>query len=105
MAEFGLALPRRITRLMTQLERGELGAQVELRGMDQSLAEIRRMVNRLAISILVGALIVGLSQFMHMVTPQGFVNQYAGLFFGVLFVAAMVLGFWLLLSLVRAGRR
>ena len=105
LAEFGLSLPRRLTRLVTQVERGELGAQVELRGMDRSLAEVQGMVNRLAMSILVGALIVGLSQFMHMVTPEGLIDRYAGPFFGLLFIAATVLGFWLLLGLIRSGRR
>ena len=104
MAEFGMELPRRLTRLAAQLERGELGAQVEVRGLDHSLAEVQGMVNRLAMSILVGALIVGLSQFMHMVTPEGVIDRYAGAFFGVLFIAATVLGFWLLFSLLRSGR-
>jgi len=105
MAEFGLALPRRLTRLVRQMERGELGAQVEVRGTEQLLAEVQSMINRLAISILVSALIVGLSQFMHMIAPQGFVNQYAGPFFGLLFIGAIVMGFWLLGSLIRSGRR
>ena len=105
MAEFGMALPRRLTRLAAQLERGELGAQVEVRGLDRSLAEVQGMVNRLAMSILVGALIVGLSQFMHMVAPEGVLDRYAGMFLDLLFVAATILGFWLLLSLIRSGRR
>lgn len=32
-------------------------------------------------------------------------EQYAVRFFDLSFVAAMVLGFWLLISLVRSGRR
>lgn len=60
------------------------------------------MVNQLSASILVGALIVGLSQFMHMVAPAGFVQEYAGRFFGILFVVAVILGFWLLVSIVRS---
>ncbi len=72
--------------------------------MERSLAEMQEMVNRLATSILVGALIVGLSQFMHMVAPEGFVQRNAGRFFGLSFVGATVLGFWLLLSLLRSKR-
>lgn len=104
LTEFGLALPRRLRRLLGQLERGELGARVELRGIERSLGELHGMANRLAMSILVGALIVGLSQFMHMVSPAG-AEAYAGRFFGLSFVAVTVLGFWLLLSLLRSGRR
>ncbi len=42
---------------------------------------------------------------MHMVAPEGFIERYAGRFFGFSFVAVTVLGFWLLLSLVRSGHR
>lgn len=104
LAEFGLTFPRRLTRLAAQLERGELGTQVAVRGLDQPLARLQRMINQVSAAILVGALIVGLSQFMHMVAPDGFLEAYAGRFFGFLFVAATVLGFWLLLSIVRARR-
>ncbi len=102
MAEFGLSFPRRFTRLVTLLEQGELGGQVELRGMEHTLDRVQRMVHQLSASILVGALIVGLSQFMHMVAPEGFLQEYAGRFFGFLFVVAIVLGFWLLISIVRS---
>lgn len=102
VAEFGLTFPRRLTRLAAQLERGELGAQVNVRGLDVAQERMQRMVNQLSASILVGALIVGLSQFMHMVTPAGFVQEYAGRFFGILFVVAVILGFWLLVSIVRS---
>lgn len=105
LTEFGLALPRHLTRIVAQLERGELGAHVELRGVDRYVAEMERMVNRLAMSIIVGALIIGLSLFMHMVTPEGYVERYAGQFFGLLFVAVTILGFRLLLSLVHSERR
>lgn len=105
LTDFGLELPRHLRRIITQLERGQLGGQVEIRGMERYLAEMQSMVNRLSITVLVGALIVGLSQFMHMVAPDGFIERYAGRFFGLSFVAAMVLGFWLLISLVRSGHR
>jgi ubiquinone biosynthesis protein len=104
MTEFSLTFPRRLTRLVTQLERGELGAHVEVRGVERYLAEMQAMANRLAMSILIGALIIGLSQFMHMVTPQGFPELYAGRFFGILFFVATVLGFWLLVNIIRARR-
>jgi ubiquinone biosynthesis protein len=104
MAEFSLTFPSRLTRLVTQLERGELGTHVELRGVEQYLTQMQGMVNRLAISILVGALIVGLSQFMHMVTPTGFPEFFAGRFLGILFFAVTVLGFWLLFNFIRSSR-
>ena len=105
MADLSLDLPRHLRRLAIQLERGEIGAQVEIRGLERFLTEMQGMVNRLAMSILVGALIIGLSQFMQMVAPERFVERYAGRFFGISFVVVTILGFWLLLSLLRSGRR
>ena len=103
-AELGLTLPRHLRRLMTDLERGDVRTQVELRGADRFLAELHGMTNRLAMSVLVGGLLVGLSLFLHMLAPAG-LESYAGRFFGLSFVAAVVLGFWLLKSLLRSGRR
>lgn len=105
LADFSLTFPHRFTRLITQIERGELGAQVEVRGIEHYLTETQGMVNRLAMSILVGALIVGLSQFMHMVTPDGFSEVFAGRFLGILFFVATILGFWLVINLIRSGRK
>lgn len=89
---------------MTQAERGELGARVELGDMDRVLSTVQAMVNRLAISILVGSLIVGLSLFLHMFAPESS-SDYAGWFFGVSFIGAVFFGLWLLFGLLRSGKR
>lgn len=102
MSEFGLALPRRITRLAAMLERGEMRGQIEVQGVEQILGQMRGMVHQLSASILVGALIVGLSQFIHMAAPDGFLQGYAERFFGILSLVAIFLGFWLLIRILRA---
>lgn len=89
---------------MTRAERGELGARVELSDMDRFLSVIQAMVNRLAVSILVGSLIVGLSLFLHMFAPESS-SAYAGWFFGISFAGAVTFGIWLLFGLMRSGRR
>ena len=103
MAEIGMTLPRHLRRLMTQAERGQLGAQVELSDMDRFLSVIQAMVNRLAVSILVGSLIVDLSLFLHMFAPES--SAYAGWFFGISFAGAVIFGIWQLFGLMRSGRR
>ncbi len=103
VAELGLDMPRHLRRLATQVERGELGARVEIKNIDRTMSALQSMVNRLATSVLVGALIVGLSLSVHMFTPVG-VGNYARLFLGLSFAAVTVLGIWLLVSLVRSGR-
>lgn len=104
VGELGLVLPRHLRRLLVQLERGELGSRVQLQGLEPALAQLQGMVNRIAVSILVGALVIGLSQFIHMVAPVGY-EELVGRFFGLSFLGATVLGFWLLMSLLRSGGR
>ncbi len=101
LADFSLSFPKRLTRIASQIERGELGGKVEIRGLDANMNRVQGMVHQLSASILVGALIVGLSQFMHMVAPDGFSQAFAGRFFGFLFVIAVFAGFWLLFSILR----
>ena len=100
--DFALTFPHQLVSIAAQIDQGELGAKVEVKGLDQSLNRIQRMVHQLSASILVGALIVGLSQFMHMVAPEGVFQNIAGRFYGILFGVAVLLGFWLLVNIVRS---
>jgi len=105
LAEFGISFPRRITRLAAQLERGELGGKVEVRGIDAALDRLQKMAYQLAAAILVSALIIGLSQFIHMVNFSPAVQALVGRFYGLLFFVAIMLGLWLLISIIRSGRK
>jgi len=102
MAEFSLTLPRRITRLTAQLERGELGVKIDVRDLDQTMSQMQKMVNRLTIAILISALVIGLSQFSHMAPTEGIVQEYAGLFFEIAFILAALMGVWLIFKAIFA---
>ena len=101
--ELFTSLPRRAPRILDQLERGELEFGLTLKDLDRAIGRLDRMGNRLAISILIAALTVGLALLMPLVAAGG--RGFAFWLVVVGFVFAALLGLMLLLSMWRAGRR
>lgn len=100
---FGL-IPRVGAQLLTQAERGELEVTLRHRGLEQALARLDRLANRLSLSVLLAALIVGLALLIpafHLAERGGVVTL---LVVGG-FALASLLGLWLAISILRAGRR
>lgn len=102
LTELGLGLPQRLRRLVGQMERGEVTVTTRHEGLDELMVELNRVANRLARSILVAALIIGLALLMLLYHPPGWA-AWGGWFFGLSFLAAFVLGAGLLWSIWRAG--
>jgi ubiquinone biosynthesis protein len=96
-------LPRRATRLVDQLEEGDLQLTLRIREIEALLVRLDRVGNRLAISVLLAAFIVSLALLMpsFLGGRQGWILWLIALGF----VLASVLGLWLLLSIWRSGRR
>lgn len=92
-----LQLPKWVPRLLDQVSAGELDIGLRLRGQDTILRHLNRATNRLAVSLLVAALIIGLAL---VVVSQGESSWLAQ----VSFAAAVLLGMWLLVSIWRSGR-
>jgi hypothetical protein len=83
------------------VERGEFAVRSRHEGLEEVLTELNRMVNRLAVSILVAAMIIGLGLLMLVYHPPGW-EAWGGWFFGVSFVVAFGLGLRLLWSIWRS---
>ena len=97
-------LPRVGSRLLVQAERGELEVTLRHRGLDQALARLDRLANRISLSLLLAALIVGLA----LLIPAFRLAERGGLIAGVIvagFLGVSLLGIWLILSILRSGRR
>jgi ubiquinone biosynthesis protein len=58
-ADLAQAFPRRLDDLWDQLEEGELTVGIDLRRLELLIGKLNSMVNRLAFSVLVAALIIG----------------------------------------------
>jgi ubiquinone biosynthesis protein len=93
------ALPRTGNRLLERAERGDL-FQVRLKDADPIMSQLDRLATRLALSVLVAALVVSLAQLMPLTTAGG--PMQLPVVGG--FVVAAGLGLWLLISILRGTR-
>ncbi len=93
------ALPGVGNRLLDKADRGEL-FQLELKNTDQILKGLDRLVTRVALSMLVAALIIGLAMLIP-ITAAGSLAQ--GLvIFGFIGIAGLAV--WLLVSILQQGK-
>jgi ubiquinone biosynthesis protein len=103
LATLGLNLPQRVNGLLRQVERGDIEVSVNVKDLNMAIVEMHRMVNRLAITVIIAAMIVSLAivfQVYRAETFEGLIRAAVG--FG--FAIALIGGVWLIFSIVRSGR-
>jgi len=97
-------LPRTGMQLLTRAERGELEVSLRHQELGRALVYLDRLANRLALSILLAALIVGLA----LLVPAFHLAERGGLITALVilgFALASLLGLGLVISILRSGRR
>jgi ubiquinone biosynthesis protein len=94
-------LPVRLQTLLRELESGGVEISVRSEQVDRLGQRINAAANRLALSILAAAFIVGLAVLLLIFGSSGW-TALVGVLFGVGFLAATALGVWLLLSIMRS---
>lgn len=102
-AELGLTLPHRVSRLIGQVERGELELNVNHEGLRGFADQLHRMINRLALTILLAATVLALGLMMIVYHPPGW-EIYGGWLFGIAFLFSLGLGAWTMWTIWRSGR-
>jgi len=98
------ALPRRVDDLWDQLEEGEITLGVDVRRLEVIIAKLNSMVNRIAFSVVVAALIVG-SALILLGGKDSWRLPVLGLGIPVAqiaFLGAVAAGGWLLISMIRS---
>ena len=103
LTDLGFDMPKYARRLLGQLNRGEMSVITHHEGLEEAMKELQQASNRVSMSILTAALIIGLGLLMLIYHPPGW-EKYGGWFFGVLFVAAVFVGLGLLWRIWRSGR-
>lgn len=103
LTELGYELPRHARRLLGQLERGEFSFINRLEGLQEIMKELNQATNRMSISILTAALVIGLGLLMLIYHPPGW-EKYGGWFFGLLFIVVVLFNLGLLWKIWRSGR-
>ena len=95
-------LPEELRTILDQLRRGRMRIEFEHRGLQALGAALDRVSNRIAFAIVLAALIVGSSLIVLSDIPPHWHNIPV---IGLLgFLVAGIMGFWLLLSIIRHGR-
>jgi ubiquinone biosynthesis protein len=102
-AELLSLLPRVGSQLLARAEQGELEFTLRHKELDQAMVRMDRLANRLSLSLLLAALIVGLA----LLVPAFNLGEQWGLG-SILVIAGFVfvslLGLWLIFSILRSGR-
>ena len=101
--DFATILPRKTSRILDQLERGQLTVQAELPQLEPTINMIDRLINRIIFSVLVAALTVALALLLPRLDyawPWGLVTWIIVVGFFVLLFLAVRLA-W---SVFRSGR-
>ncbi len=97
MFELLTELPNDLHRLLDLARRGALGVRLDIAKPEWLAKELDRVVNRLSVSLITSALIVGSSIVS---TVEGGASSFLGL---IGFVGAFMGGIWLLFSIWRSG--
>ncbi|MEW6002353.1 MAG: AarF/ABC1/UbiB kinase family protein [Nitrospirota bacterium] len=103
LTDLSLDLPKHARRLLGQLERGEITFIYRFEGLQESLREFQRAANRVSMSVLAAALVIGLGLLMLIYHPPGW-REYGGWFFALLFVLVIIFNLGLLWKIWRSGR-
>ncbi len=102
LAQLAREIPLGLRDLLQMAKRGQFRMGFEHRGLEKMLETHEQISNRIAFAIVVAALIVGSSLMVHAgIPPQWFGIPVVGL---AGFIAAGLMGFWLLVSIARHGR-
>ena len=99
-----LTMPRRLSHLLDDMEAGNLSVNLRLPEVPGLMARLDRIANRLSISILLAALIMGLAT---LVPAFNLAEQWGLVIVLILvsFAGASLLGLWLIFSIWRSRRK
>lgn len=100
-ASKSLEVPTKFSELVDSLTKGRAKLQIEMKGLDRPLADLNRMVNRIAFALIVGCMVIGSSLIVNAKTGPTF--QGVPILGLIGFVVAGILGLWLLISIIKSG--
>jgi ubiquinone biosynthesis protein len=95
-------LPGDLVPILRKIRQGKLKVEFEHRGLDNLISQAERSTNRLSISLIIAALIVGSSLIMQ--TSRGPLLFGVPVLGGIGFVIAGILGIGLIVAMLRSRR-
>jgi ubiquinone biosynthesis protein len=103
-ADLLYSLPRQTTRLLGQIERGDLEVQIGIPELEKYFNRLDKITTRIVLSVLMAAIILALAQLiphLNLTWPWDLFTWVIVATFGVM----VFLGAWLILSILRSGGR
>ena len=95
-------IPGEVRDILRQTRQGKVKMEFELRGLDQMLFTNDRISNRIAFAIVLASLVIGSGLIVLAdIPPRWHEIPVIGL---IGFIVAGLMGFWLLISILRSGR-
>ena len=95
-------IPGELRGLLKQMKRGKVKIEFEHRGLEPMLTTHDKISNRIAFSIIIGALIIGSALIVLSKTPP---FMFGISIIGIVgFVVAGLMGMWLLIAILRRGK-
>jgi ubiquinone biosynthesis protein len=101
--EMSLDLPRRFHRLLSQVERGQLEVNLNHQLLDDLIGKLQKMTNRMALAMILSAVIIALSLVLVVYRPQTW-QSFGNYLFFFAFLSSIIFGAWLIYSIIRSGR-
>jgi ubiquinone biosynthesis protein len=95
-------IPRDLKEIINRINRNKFKIDLEHRGLDKFTADFDRSINRLSISLILAALIIGSSLIMQTDKGQKLFGFPALAFMG--YTVAGLIGLWLVYAIIRSGR-
>ncbi len=95
-------IPSEVEELLTQTKKGKMGIGFEHRGLKPFMHTLERISNRVSFAIVLASLIIGSSLIVLSDLPPKW-NEIPIIGLGG-FIIAGIMGFWLLLSILRRGK-
>jgi len=95
-------LPRDLKEFINRINRNKFKIDLEHRGLDKFTADFDRSINRLSVSLILAAMIVGSSIIMQTDRGQQFLGFPVLAFTG--YTVAALISLWLVYAIIRSGR-
>jgi ubiquinone biosynthesis protein len=101
--ELGMELPRRIDRLLEQIERGQIEVNMNMDWLRDIMGKLQTMTNRLAVSVILAGVIVALGLTLVVYHPSSW-QTVGEVIFAFAFVSSLFFGGWLMWSILSSRR-
>lgn len=92
-----IKLPTTVKRTLDMINNGRLMVHIDLVHFEDKWREVNKMVNRLVFALIIAALILASS--IIFVLSDGSISLFAI----IIFIGAIIMGLWLLISIIRSG--